>query len=148
MSESQDDMRIFNGPRRLEKAMHMLEGIVRGVTLDKRLNDDELVVLSEWIHENAEFRHKHPFTEVVPRLEQIINASVFDEEERADILWLCNQFTTGSNHFDEVTTDLQILHGIMGGIAADSQVTETELRALREWMDEKPHLHQCCRSTN
>ena len=39
MSESQDDIRIFNGPRRLEKAMHMLEGIVRGVTLDKRLNE-------------------------------------------------------------------------------------------------------------
>ena len=143
MSAPDHEIRIFNGPRRLEKAMHMLEGIVRGVTLDKRLNDDELVVLSLWINENAEFRHKHPFIEVVPRLEQIINGSVFDEEERADILWLCNQFTTGSNHFDEITTDLQILHGIMGGIAADSQVTETELRALRAWMDEKPHLHRC-----
>ena len=26
-------IRILNGPRRLEKAMHMLEGIVRGVTI-------------------------------------------------------------------------------------------------------------------
>ena len=136
-------IRIFNGPRRLEKAMHMLEGIVRGVTLDRRLNDDELIVLSDWIGENFEFRHKHPFTEVVPRLEQIINGSIFDEEERADILWLCQQFTTGSKHFDEITTDLQILHGIMGGMAADSEITVAELRALRQWMDEKPHLHSC-----
>ena len=112
---SEHEIRRFNTPRRLEKAMHMLEGIVRGVTIDGRLNDSELIVLSEWIGENAEFRAKHPFTEVVPRLEQIINGSVFDEEERADILWLCEQFTTGSTHFDEVTADLQILHGIMGG---------------------------------
>ncbi len=144
MADTSDrDIRIFNGPRRLEKAMHMLEGIVRGVTLDRRLNDAELIVLSEWIGENSEFRNKHPFTEVVPRLEQIINGSIFDEEERADILWLCQQFTTGSVHFNEVTADLQILHGIMGGIAADSEITVAELRALRNWMDEKPHLHSC-----
>lgn len=141
--ESDRDIRIFNGPRRLEKAMHMLEGIVRGVTLDRRLNDDELVVLSDWIGENAEFRNKHPFTDVVPRIEKIVNNSVVDEEERADILWLCQQFTTGSDHFDEVTTDLQILHGIMGGMAADSEITADELRALRQWMDDKPHLHSC-----
>lgn len=136
-------IRVFNGPRRLEKAMHMLEGIVRGVTLDGRLNDAELIVLAEWIGENSEFRHKHPFTEVVPRLERIVNGSVFDEEERADILWLCQQFTTGSEHFDEITVDLQVLHGIMGGMAADSEITEKELRSLRAWMDEKPHLHTC-----
>jgi len=29
---SEQDIRVFNGPRRLEKAMHMLEGIVRGVS--------------------------------------------------------------------------------------------------------------------
>jgi len=144
MADTNDrDSRIFNGPRRLEKAMHMLEGIVLGVTLDRRLNDDEITVLLKCIGENSEFQTKHPFTEVLPRLEQIIQGSIFDEEERADILWLCQQFTTGSKHFDEITTDLQILHGIMGGMAADSEITVAELRALREWMDEKPHLHSC-----
>ncbi len=144
MTEPTDsELRIFNGPRRLEKAMHMLEGIVRGVTIDGKLNDDEIAVLAAWIGENGEFRFRHPFTEVVPRLEQIINDSIFDEEERADILWLCDQFMTGSEHFDEVTADLQILHGIMGGIAADAVITEDELRALRGWLDEKPHLHGC-----
>ena len=144
MADTNDrDIRIFNGPRRLEKAMHMLEGIVRGVTIDARLNDDELIVLADWIGENAEFRNKHPFTEVVPRLERIVNGSIFDEEERADVLWLCEQFTTGSSHFDEVTAGLQTLHGIMGGMAADSKITAEELRALRQWMNEKPHLHGC-----
>ena len=91
MADKSDRLiRVFNGPRRLEKAMHMLEGIVRGVTLDRRLNDDELIVLSELIGENSEFRNKHPFTEVVPRLEQIINGSIFDQEgiENGDILLL------------------------------------------------------------
>ncbi len=143
MTPSDRDIRVFNGPRRLEKAMHTLEGFVRGVTIDGKLNDDELIILSDWIGENAEFSKKHPFTEVVPRLERIINGNVIEEEDRADILWLCDQFTTGSKHFDEVTSDLQILHGIMAGVAADVQITEGELRAIRDWMDEKPHLHRC-----
>ncbi len=137
------DIREFNTPRRLEKAMHMLEGILVGVTMDGRLGDQELIVLSEWIGEHKEFRNKHPFNEVVPRIEQVINDGVIDEEERADIIWLCDQFTTGSEHFDEVTTDLQKLHGIMGGIAADSLITVEELRALSDWLDDKEHLHGC-----
>lgn len=144
MSTEEDPrIRVYNGPRRLEKAMHMLEGIVRGVTIDGRLNDDEIAVLAGWIGENAEFRDKHPFTEVVPRIEEIINSGTFDEEERADMLWFCDRFTTGSQHFNEITADLQILHGIMGGIAADAEITTEELRALREWMEDKPHLRKC-----
>jgi len=121
----------------------MLEGIVRGVTLDGRINDDEVAVLSEWINENSEFANRHPFTEVIPRLRQMMFGSVLDEEERADLLWFCNQFTTEGTRFDEVTTDLQILHGIMGGMAADATITTEELGSLRDWMDEKPHLQNC-----
>lgn len=144
MTESNSsDIRIFNTPRRLEKAMHTLEGILRGVTMDNRLDDQELIVLSEWVGEHAEFRDRHPFTEIVPRIEQIINDRIMDEENRADVIWLCDQFVTGSNHFDEMTSDLQKLHGIMGGIAANSEITVAELRSLSDWMDDKEHLHGC-----
>lgn len=144
MPEPRDsEIRLFNTPRRLEKAVHTLEGILRGVTMDGRLEDQELIVLSDWIDEHSEFRYRHPFTEVVPRIEQILSERIFDEEERADILWLCDQFVTGSEHFDEVTADLQKLHGIMGGVAADSSITVEELREMQEWMDDKEHLRGC-----
>lgn len=140
---SESDIRCFNSPRRLEKAMHTLEGVLRGVTMDGRVDDQELIVLSAWLGEHVEFQRKHPFTEIVPRIERIINERIVDEEERADVLWLCSQFTSGSQHFDLITSDLQKLHGIMGGVAADSKISVDELRALREWMDEKEHLHGC-----
>jgi len=144
MAEHNESLiRVYNSPRRLEKAMHTLEGILRGITMDRKVDDQELIVLSDWLGENAEFKKKHPFNEVVPRIEQIVRQGVVDEEERADILWLCNQFTTGSQHFDPITADLQKLHGIMGGIAADSHITIDELRALRDWMDDQSHLHGC-----
>lgn len=123
--------------------MHMLEGIVRGITLDGRISDDEMLVLNTWIEENAEYANRHPFTEVIPRLQEIMHQVVLDEEERADLLWFCNQFTTEGTCFDEVTADLQVLHGLMGGMVADSKITEEELRSLRTWLDDKPHLQGC-----
>lgn len=144
MSEADEkQIRIYNTPRRLEKAMHMLEGILRGMTMDRRLCDQELLVLDGWISEHREFRNKHPFSEVLPRMEQVLEDRIVDEEERADLLWLCDQFVTGSQYFDSVTADLQRLHGIMAGIAADSRITVTELRALSDWMDDHEHLIGC-----
>ncbi|MFM7168678.1 MAG: NAD-dependent DNA ligase [Planctomycetaceae bacterium] len=136
-------IRLFNTPRRLEKTMHTLEGILRGITMDGRVDDQELIVLADWLGEHSEFRNKHPFTEIIPRIERIIAEEIVDEEERADCLWLCSQFTTGSQHFDPITSDLQVLHGIMGGIAADSRISVAELRSLSEWIEGKEHLYGC-----
>ena len=143
MKSEDSTIRRYNTPRRLEKAMHTLEGILRGMTMDGQLCDQELIVLAEWLNENREFSGKHPFTEVIPRMEQLINHQVVDEEERADLMWLCHQFVTGSEHFDLVTSDLQRLHGIMAGVASDSTVTLQELRALSDWMEDREHLHGC-----
>ncbi len=43
---------------------------------------------------------------------------------------------------DETTADLQRLHAILGGVIADGEITEDELRGLATWMQD----HECLKS--
>ena len=130
----------YTGPARFDKAMHTLEGIVRGVSIDGNVSDKELSVLTGWIGAHRDFAHRHPFNEVIPRLHEILADGIIDDEEKADILWLCNKFTTDETYYCLVTADMQRLQGILGGIVADGEITKDELNGLQDWLDEHEHL--------
>jgi NAD-dependent DNA ligase len=72
-------------------------------------------------------------------VEASVKDQVLDAEERKDILWLCERLQS-TQYFDAVTADLQVLHAILGGIAADGHVSKEELTGLREWVDCHVHL--------
>ncbi|MBL8852891.1 MAG: hypothetical protein JNK57_02855 [Planctomycetaceae bacterium] len=129
--------------QQLDKAMHSLEGIVRGIAIDNLVNNRELVALTTWIGDHLQYANRHPFNDVISRLQAILADGVVDEEEIADVVWLCNKFTTEDTYFSKVTSDMQRLQGILGGIVADDKVTELELRGLREWMSDNEHLKTC-----
>lgn len=132
----------FTAPARLDKAIHTLEGIVRGITADNRVSDKELATLTRWIAMHREFLGHHPFNEIVPRLNFIIDNRIVDEEAVADILWLCEKFTA-ENFYDQVTSDMQRLQGLLHGILADNVITKDELLGLEAWMEEREHLKKC-----
>jgi NAD-dependent DNA ligase len=102
-----------------------------------------LSILTGWITTHREFVNRHPFNEVIPRLHEILADGVVDDEEKADILWLCNKFTTDETYYCHVTVDMQRLQGILGGIVADAQISKEELTALQDWMGEHDHLRTC-----
>jgi hypothetical protein len=130
----------YTAPLRFDKAIHSLEGIIEGITIDGKVNDHELRMITKWIGSNSEFLHRKPFSEILTRINTIIADGVIDEEEKADILWLCNKLTTDSQYFCQFTSDLQRLHGMLGGIACDLKITVDELKGLQVWIDEHPHL--------
>ncbi|MEQ9408447.1 MAG: BRCT domain-containing protein [Fuerstiella sp.] len=130
----------FTGPQRIEKAIHTFEGIVQGLSIDGSIDGDELATLKDWADQHAELSHRHPFNELIPFVHEILSDGVVDEEEQADLLWLCRKFTDDHHYFDSVTADMQRLHGLLHGIIADGKITEDELRGLAEWISEHDHL--------
>src|SRR5687767_504060 len=119
MARIDDDNRgyyKFTGPQRLDKAVHTLEGLLRGIAADRSANDGELGLLAAWLAEHRELHHRHPFNEIVPRLAEALSDGQFDPEEVADVIWLCGRIGTGSSYFDDVCSDMQRLQGMMGGI--------------------------------
>jgi NAD-dependent DNA ligase len=130
----------YTGPSQLDKAIHSLEGIVRGISIDGRVNRAELETLLIWLKEHQQYETRHPFNEVMKRLNRIVQEEIVDEEACADILWLCDRFSTENRFYGCVSADMQRLHGLMAGIAADGEITAEELQGLRKWMDQHQHL--------
>ena len=142
-ARSEDSYKKFMGPAMVDKAIRTLDGIVRGVGLDGKVDARELGLLREWRREHAPLAARHPLNELLPVVEEALADGVLDDEEQQDILWLCERLSEGNEYFCAVTADMQSLQGMVAGIVADGIVKEIELRQLREWMNAHEHLKGC-----
>lgn len=138
----QDAYYRFTGPGRLDKAVNSLLGILEGITTDATVNDQEFAFLKDWVASHSEYARRHPFTELVPAVTQVLADGRIDEEERNDLLWLCEKLRS-RDYYDLVTADMQRLHASLGGVAADGQISTEELRGLSTWLAEHEHLRRC-----
>jgi hypothetical protein len=138
-----DEYFWFTGKSRLSRDMHILHGYVQGIAADSRINDLEIKSLTRWLSSHREFSDRHPFSEVIPRIQQIIADRIVDEEERADLLWLSNKFSTEDGYYDDVTSEMQRLQGILAGVLSDGRITTDELMALTAWVKDRAYLKRC-----
>lgn len=132
----------FHKWSQLDKSVNTLLGLVQGIAIDGKINNSELNLLNLWLSDHQDLANKHPFNELVPVLSQAIFDGVFTDDEREDIIWLCEKLRS-NEYFNEITADLQVLHGILGGIASDGVISPEELRGLRNWLDNHDHLKSC-----
>jgi len=132
----------FTGRSRLDKAINSLIGLVEGIAIDGSINPDEIGFLRLWLQENTDLRNRHPLNELMPVVEEAITDGVLTDDERQDILWLCEKLRS-AEYFDATTADIQRLHALMAGITADGVITETELRGLSDWLAEHDQLRTC-----
>ncbi len=127
-------------PQQIDKEIHQLEGLIKGISIDGKIKRPEIAAVKGWCDRHSIVRTKSPFNEIIPLIYQAIEDGVLDEEERQDILWLCQQFTTPNTYFSAITSDMQRLHGMLAGIAADGLIEEQELRGLEKWLEDHQHL--------
>jgi NAD-dependent DNA ligase len=132
----------FTGRARVEKALNSLIGLIEGIAIDGVINEREVDYVRTWLNENSQLKYSHPFTELMPVVDEAIADGILTDDERLNILWLCEKLRS-TEFFDAATADMQRLHGLMGGIVADGQITESELRGLANWLYEHEHLKTC-----
>ncbi|MGY1459602.1 BRCT domain-containing protein [Luteimonas sp. A534] len=122
--------------------MNSLLGIIEGISIDGEINELEVGYLELWLSEHEELRDLHPYNEFVPVVTAAVADHVLSQDERDDIVWLCERLRS-EEFYDRTTADLQRLHAILGGIVADTRISETELRGLSDWLGEHDHLKTC-----
>lgn len=133
----------FIGPQRIQKAFHTLEGILKGIALDGKIEPLEQKELSDWCEDHHKFANRHPFNEIFPQIKNAILDGILTAEELKDLLWMCSNISTGNSYADEITGDIQRLQGIVHGITADGKIEKEELEALQNWLDENEQLVGC-----
>ena len=132
----------FTGRARIEKSINSLLGLIEGIAIDHEINGAELNFLDIWLESHRSLRDRHPFNEIIPTVEHALADRVLTEEEHKDLVWLCQRLVS-ADYFDSITADLQRLHAVVGGIVADTSISEAELRGLSEWVEEHDHLRGC-----
>jgi hypothetical protein len=80
----------------LDKALHSLEGIIKGITIDRKVTQQEIEELRTWGKLHYEFIDRHPFNELVPLVLRSVSDNRLDPEEVQDILWLSDNVRTDS----------------------------------------------------
>jgi hypothetical protein len=124
----------------LDKAVHTLEGIIKGIAIDGKINESELEELNAWCNDYVGIKSRSPFNELIPLIKRTVCHGVFTKAEIADICWSAKNFTTPNLYFDILSADIQRLQGILHGILADNKIEAEELKQLRYWIDENTHL--------
>ena len=131
---------IFTSKSERDKAVHTLEGLLRGISIDDVIDKQELAELKEWCSQNQQFIDRQPFSELIPQIIESLEDDYLDEEERQSILTICHYVDSGSDYYDFVTADLQRLQGILHGIMSNNEITDIEVRHLDNWLQENDHL--------
>lgn len=127
---------------RLNKSINTLLGILQGISIDGVVNDRERHYLNDWLESHTNVADIHPYNELIPLLDRALEDNVLDEEERADVNWLCDRVMS-TDYYDVTTASMQRLHAILGGITSDGHVNELEIRGLSEWLEEHSYLKSC-----
>lgn len=130
----------FAKPAELHKAINMLRGITAGISNDGVLTEDEVQELVHWCSLHEDLRNRHPFSEILPMIDAALADGVLDEEERKDIVWLCGNFVAGGDYYDITASSIQFLHGLIHGIMADGDLTDSEIKGLHNWMEHNKFL--------
>ena len=124
----------------LDKALHVLEGIVRGIAIDGKINTMEIAELTNWYKLHKGLLQRQAFDDLVIILDEALEDGYLSAEEKADIIWICNSYTTKSPYYDLVSSDIQKLYGLLHGIIADNKIELKEIEKLNEWLLDKDHL--------
>ncbi len=140
MIESDRLLILLNIKSITEKSIHTLEGMLNGISIDDELSETEIENINAWLNENRKLSNRHPFNELIPKLESSIYGKNLSEEEKEDIIWVCKNLTGKNKFYNLVVSDIQRLHGILSGILLDDKITHQELDGLIEWLEQNKHL--------
>lgn len=124
----------------MNKALHILEGLVKGIAIDGKINAMEIAELENWYRLHKHLLQRQSFDDLVTVLDEALKDGYLSAEERADILWLCGSYSSNNIYYDLVTSDMQKLYGLLHGIIADNQIDLLEIKRLNAWLSENDHL--------
>src|ERR1041385_6189523 len=117
----------FARRQRIDTAVHTLEGIFKGIAIDRHINHEEAKELTAWCDDYHDLLEKHPFVEIVPQINATLEKGMVDPPDQKDIVWVCQNLSSQSEFYDEITSDIQILQGVLHGVLADSVITTEEI---------------------
>ncbi len=122
------------------KALNILEGMIRGIAIDGKINRGEMAELENWYKLHKHLLERLVFYDLMAVLDEALQDGALSAEKKADILWLCSSYTANNVYYDYISNDIQKLHGLLYGIIADNKIELLEIERLGVWLTDHAHL--------
>ncbi|NQD67274.1 NAD-dependent DNA ligase [Bacillus haikouensis] len=137
------EYRKYTSKAEIHKAINSLIGMIEGIRLDQAINLDELEEIIHWCSMHRHLHKKSPFSEIIPVVDHALEDNILEPDEVEDILWLCQKVIKEDDfkeYYNLITSSIQQLEGILHGLLADNELTETEVNQLAAWMEDHDFL--------
>lgn len=85
--------RAFNASRRIDRGIHEMLGLCRGVLADGVVSTEEALLLANWLQENQDAAGQWPAIVIVERLDRIFADGIVEPDEREDLTELLREIT-------------------------------------------------------
>lgn len=129
----------FNNQFNISKSLMSLQGILKGLVADEKLNDLEILFLDTWIKSHRSLPHDGDVLDLVDTLDSAIEDGVITNEELEDIKCQIDDVIDYGALAPQCVEDLtNELLGFVSGISADDKVTIDELYGLADWLNNHP----------
>ncbi|AKA30324.1 BRCT domain-containing protein [Acinetobacter baumannii] len=133
------DLNRINYNANQSKLGNLFLGFFEGLFLDGRVRLQEIEALIKWVEQ-------YPDAVTVPHFEPLYQVLLKAAEDPQFLLANHQEVQThldlfkNSKYFKEHTCDVQRLHGVLAGLACDSDYTDDEVLALNAWLDRYDYL--------
>lgn len=95
--------------------------------------------MNKWLDENVIYKQYSLFNKILTELSSILEDGIITKYEKIELLGLVNSIQS-SNMYNETTLNLQILQGILEGIACDKKIVIEEIENLKIWLIKNDYL--------
>jgi hypothetical protein len=128
----------FTRSGQIVKSIMAMNGMIRGMPIDRPLNDAEIEHCHAFVKEHwALFEKSNKAGILHDFLDAIVDVKL-TTEEREHLLTALAQ--ADEAYYDAITRHLQELHGLLGFAAADRQIEPHAVAALRTWVTDNAEL--------
>ena len=133
------DLNRINYNANQSKLGNLFLGFFEGLFLDGKVRLQEIEALIKWVEQ-------YPDAVTVPHFEPLYQVLLKATEDPQFLLANHQEVQShldlfkNSKYFKEHTSDVQRLHGVLAGLACDSDYTDEEVLALNAWLERHNYL--------
>lgn len=132
--------KLFFSKSKILQTFGTLHGLIDGISSDGKILPKEVEALQNWVNEHDQVIIRPPFTEIIQIIKEALSDMIITESELKDIRFVCNKVLSSFENISSNTTQIQKLHGIASGIAADGDLHTDEWVFLQNWLIENSKL--------
>ena len=123
----------------LRKSISEFYGVIRGFSIDNKINTDEFDFIENWKMENEKYSKHKEIADIITVIDNILDDEVITFDEIMNLQMIIKTYLDKVST-SPITLATQILDGILKGIVVDEEFSEEECKNLRQWLYDNIYL--------